>query len=729
VRSHSRAAWRLGAVLLLLFTPSAGRAQDPPPDLQAQVFRAETEVVVLDLVARDKKGHTVRDLRPEEVQVFEDGVKQEASGFRFLDTRAAGVAVEEEQEATGGAQASAPSTQDERRHLNLVTMVFDQLGPDGRQIARKAALDFLDLADRPDVFVSVFQVSESLKLVQQFTTNRDLVRDGVLSATGQLATGFTQATDALVRATRESEEAKDRLQTVGQSITSAAGANNAAQIGREASIAELAVNALRLTETLQREQQGRSSLFSLLALARKQQVLAGRKTILFFSEGLQTPPSLEHVLQATISEANRANVSVYAIDARGLLTANQLESTRAMLNQASATSQRQQLLRGQVPVTREEMLIADNAEASLRMDVQGALADLAEGTGGTLIANTNDMRANLSRTVGDLAGYYEIAYTPTNREYDGHFRRLSVKVTRPSVTVQARSGYYAVPPGEANVTFPYELDLLKALRGNPAPHEFPLRTRAFHFGYEQGSLRHTLVIEMPLRGVAFEDDPKTREDRAHFSFMGLVRSPTGFVAEKFSQDYPFSVPRARLEALRQGNAVFLRSFLLAPGKYSLETAAMDQRSHRASVERMTMDVPEARSTLRLSSIAVIKRVEPVAEGALASDDPFRLDGSRIVPFVGDAEIVSGIPLNLFLVAYPEPRALAKAELTLEFRRDGELVGRSKPQLPPPDAQGRIPYIASIPAEAFKPGLYQVRAVLQQGSTTADEWTSVRIGAP
>jgi VWFA-related protein len=714
---------------LLLIADFAGSAQDPPPDLQAQVFRVETEVVVLDLVARDKKGHTVRDLRAEDVQVFEDGVKQQASGFRFLDTRAAGVAVEEGLAAAKGTTGPAAAAPEESRHLNLVTMVFDQLGPDGRQIARKAALDFLDLADRPDVYVSVFQVSESLKLVQQFTTNRDLVRDGVMTATGQVATGYTQATSALVGATREAEALKDQLQTVGQNVNDAGSAGAAAQIGQQASMAEMAVNALRLTETLQREQQGRSSLFALLALSKKQQVLAGRKTILFFSEGLQTPPSLDHVLISTISEANRANVSVYAIDARGLLTSNQLESTRAMLNQASATSQRQQLLRGQVPVTREEMLIADNAEAALRMDVQGALADLAEGTGGFLIANTNDMRASLTRTVGDLAGYYEIAYSPTNREYDGHFRRISVKVTRPNVTVQARSGYFAVPPGETSVSFPYELDLLKVLRGSPPPHEFPLRTRAFHFGYEQGSLRHTLVIEMPLRGVAFEDDPKTREDRAHFSFMGLVRSPSGLVAQKFSQDYPFSVPRARLEALRQGNAVFLRSFVLAPGKYSLETAAMDQRSRRASVERSTVEVPEPRPSLSLSSLAVIKRVEPVSEGALASEDPFRLAGSRIVPFVGEAEIALGSPLNIFLVAYPEAQAEGTLELTLEVRRDGKLVGRSQPELPARDAQGRIPYIASIPAEGFKPGLYQVRAVLQQGPSTADEWTSVRIGAP
>ena len=77
-------------------------------------------------------------------------------------------------------------------------------------------------------------------------------------------------------------------------------------------MANMAVNALRMTDTLQREQQGHSSLFAILALAKQQQPLAGRKTILFFSEGVQAPPTLEHVLLAAISEANRANVSVYA---------------------------------------------------------------------------------------------------------------------------------------------------------------------------------------------------------------------------------------------------------------------------------------------------------------------------------------------------------------------------------------------------------------------------------
>ncbi len=55
--------------LLVAFALPTG-AQDPPPELQAQVFRVEAEVVMLDLVVRDRKGRTVRDLRPEELQAW-----------------------------------------------------------------------------------------------------------------------------------------------------------------------------------------------------------------------------------------------------------------------------------------------------------------------------------------------------------------------------------------------------------------------------------------------------------------------------------------------------------------------------------------------------------------------------------------------------------------------------------------------------------------------------------
>ena len=74
------------------------------------------------------------------------------------------------------------------RHINLVTLIFDQLGADGRQIARQAGLALLDLSNRPDLVVSVFQVRESLRLVQQFTSERELLNTAIREATGDLNT-------------------------------------------------------------------------------------------------------------------------------------------------------------------------------------------------------------------------------------------------------------------------------------------------------------------------------------------------------------------------------------------------------------------------------------------------------------------------------------------------------------------------------------------------------------
>jgi VWFA-related protein len=186
------------AVLLALLTASATPGQEPPPDFRGRVFRAETEVVLLDVVVRDKKGRTVRDLRADEVEVVEDGVKQEITAFRLLDAAAPGRAL----------QPAAAPAEGEGRYVNLLTLVFDQLGTDGRRLARQAALDLLKLEDRPDLFISVFQMGDSLRLLQQFTAEREPLREAVKRATGDVNTQYTSATEELVRATAAAEEAR-----------------------------------------------------------------------------------------------------------------------------------------------------------------------------------------------------------------------------------------------------------------------------------------------------------------------------------------------------------------------------------------------------------------------------------------------------------------------------------------------------------------------------------------
>jgi VWFA-related protein len=723
-------------VLGVVQGPSArGLAQEPPAEIRRDVFKAETEIVLLDVVVRDKKGRTVRDLRPDEIEVYEDGVRQQVGSFRFLDSRAIGEAIEDAEQAPTPNPAAAtrpePVRPGESRHLNLVTLLFDQLGQGSRVEARRAALAFLELENRPDVYFSVFQISESLGLLQQFTTDREAVRHAVLFATGKIDTQYTPATDRLAEAAAHANASRDRLEAVtARGVGAGAGTSTAAaQLGQETAMADMTVNALRMTDTLQREQQGHSSLFSILALARKQQPLAGRKTILFFSEGLQAPPTLDHVLLAAISEANRANVSVYAVDTRGLRTVSDSSEARATLDEAVATSMRQQMLGGFRLFTREEMLIADTAESSLRMDTIATLEQLAESTGGLLISRTNDVRAGIARAVGDLRGYYEVAYSPGNLDFDGRFRKIALKVTRPGVALQTRSGYFAMPPGEGTATFSYEVQLLRALRSPDPPHDLEVRTRTFRFGPEPGGQRYTVVLELPLDAIQFEKDQDPSFERAHFAFLGVLRTSWGSVAEKFSQDAPVWLPRKHHDELKQGNAVFMRSFTLPEGRYRLETAAMDRLSGRTTVEFGRLSVPARAPAVSLSTLAVVKRTERVASGALASEDPFRAGEVRMVPWVTEAQLGPDQDLSLFFVAYVSPGS-ELPQVTLEFVRNGHVVGRAEPSLSAPDAQGRIPYVVTVPAERFTPGPYEVRAELRSGGLRAWQRTSFHVaGAP
>jgi VWFA-related protein len=119
--------------------------------------------------------------------------------------------------------------------------------------------------------------------------------------------------------------------------------------------------------------------------------------------------------------ANRANVSFYPIDARGLAVFDNLGATQT-----------------------EEPSV-DTRRAGSRVD---SLRTLAETTDGLAVVNTNDLTGGIGRLVSDLTSYYLIGYYPTNARADGGYRRISVSVNRRGVTVRARRGYRALSAGE-----------------------------------------------------------------------------------------------------------------------------------------------------------------------------------------------------------------------------------------------------------------------------------------
>lgn len=700
-------------------------AQQPPgqagstPQPQTQI-RTISEAVVLDLVVRDTRGRPVTDLTATEIEVLENGVRQEITSFRM---------VSKSELPTRTELKAEDRTIDPLRHINLVTLVFERLGNEARQFSRKAAEDFLQTGLGKNTLVAVFAIDRRLYVLQEFTNDPKLLREAV-----------KQATSGDTRFYTRSEEVKEKLEEVSTSLEAAQeqmtvlqdrGISSDPQEAlrqmaafqtalTQAALARITINALRNVEGLLREQQGHASLDSLRALVREQRGLTGRKTLIFFSEGLQIPPNIVDRFRFVISEANRSNVSVYAVDARGLITTELTSSARSLLQQAADVSRQQMQTTGGA-VSRSEVMIGESAEESLRLNVQGTLEDLAGGTGGFLIANTNDARPGMRLINEDIRTYYELVYVPQTIKYDGQFRTIAVNVSRPNIRVQTRSGYFALPPNEGSPLLPYELPLLAALNSNPLPRDFEYQARMLHFDHHGDKVDHTLVMEVPLGYFNFSEDKTTNTYRTHFSLMALLKDAEGKVVERFAQDYPLTGPLDKVPALRSGNVIFLRNVALAPGSYVLETVAVDPENSRRSTSRTEFAVEGASRGVKISSLSVIRRADQLKPEEKNTYNPLRYQDVKIVPNLGEA-IQAGpdAQLGLHCVIYASPQIAEKPHLTLTLLREGQIIARGSPELPPPEEGGRIPFVATLPIGTFMPGNYEVRATVRQGPSAAEE---------
>ena len=707
-------------------------AQSPPQAQKPQdeVLRLGAEEVLLDLIVRDKKGRPVSDLKAGDIEIYEDGVRQTVSSFRSVNRTAEAMVESAKGTATANSTPGTPKTADLTRQINLVSFVFERLSPDGRRNAKMAALEFLKEDYGPNVMVAIFSLDQRLNVVQSFTSDRERIKAAIERVVGMAPSAFAS----------ESQKIKQELENFTKADATAA--QSSAAVGQggastvnggafaDAKAAEVTLNILRLADDSARQQQGQTSIFSLLSLIEGQKKLLGRKTVVYLSEGLQVPPNLKDAFQATISSANRANVSFYAMDARGLQTQSDFDSAKESLNAAVAANERQQHTRGGQATTVEQIKAMDNAESAITKNTQNNLASLAESTGGVFVANTNDFRTPMKRVISELTTYYEASYSPTGKEFDGRFRAINVKTSRPDLVIQTRSGYFAVPTMEgAAQLLPYELPMLAALSAKPIPREFEFRQQILHFGDRPNGTQEMLVLEVPLASLTFKVDEVKKLYSTHCSLLALLKNSEGRVVHKFSEDFPLDGPITRLEALKKGNLVFTRAFDVASGRYTLETVAHDRETNKKAARRSILVVPNRGNNLKMSSVSVIKRIDPIDQSVASDDNPFRFQTGKIIPNLGEPiKTAAGGELGVYMIVYPLIGSGDKPQLILEVLQDGQSIARGQIDLPAPDKQGTIPYIAKLPLDNFKTaGQYEIRVIARQGQQAVEEHAFFTIG--
>jgi len=158
---------------------------------------------------------------------------------------------------------------------------------------------------------------------------------------------------------------------------------------------------------------------------------------------------------------------------------------------------------------------------------------------------------------------------------------------------------------------------------------------------------------------------------------------------------------------------------LAPGTYTLEAAVMDRKGTKIGVQKSSLVVPGATDKLAISDVVVILRTDTIKDTPIL--DPFYLPGGKVTPTLSNKlKGGAGSILPFYFAVYPDPAMKDAPTLTMGFYKDGQYLGSADAPLPPVGKDGRIPYIANLPADKFTPGSYEIRLNVKQGADDAEQ---------
>jgi VWFA-related protein len=701
----------------------------PAPDLPAQALPAQAQQqssvktnvdeVLLDLIVRDKKGKPITDLKPDEITVTDNGAKQKILSFRQ-------VRGSEAISATGAATPLDPL-----RQMRLVTLAFEPLpAPDQRKLARTAALDLVKGDQGTNVFYSVVVIDTRLLVLQKFTNDRAALTKAIERATeGVSAPKLSSEADAIMAELKRNlngqtvngaDQDTNLLAAAAQTASAqpAGGGANSGEVALQAKLATVMLDMLRVDAGAQ-SQGTRLSISALKALVDGLREMPGRKSVMYFTSGMYLGPELDTPFRNLMGAANRDNVTFYSVDVRGVMTSAQNAGAMRQLNSGAKSSNITTTPGTQV--TTDQMNAADTIETAARANVDMALRDLAESTGGFLIGDSNDLRQPLREVNEEISSYYELSYNPGIESYDGSFRKLSVSAIRKDLVIHARNGYFALPPeARAAGLAPFELPLLKALSDGKRSEDVKFRASAVMLQPKKDATGVAILLEVPLHELQPTSNPVTLD--VHCSMAALIKDSKGEVVQKITRDRSF---RVTAEQLKMGNFLDKTTLELPPGKYTLETAVMDRESLKTGVQRVEFTVPGAGSGVGISALMPMRSYTPNATD-LDPNDPFQFQGGSVTPTMDIAvKKAPNSALRLFFTVYQDAAISAKPTVEVEFLQNGKSLTKVPMQLPAADAQNRIPYLMTVPAEAVPAGTYEVRATARQGGTSAVSSTMIR----
>jgi VWFA-related protein len=627
---------RIGSFLLpFLFCTvitSAQQVQPAPAGPQSQngqqsfTLRIDTQLVVETVQVKDKDGKTIEGLTKDDFNVLEDNVPQSISVFEFqrlddvpIQTRVeAGVTPKTTVEAVKPTQITPPPKGDARYQDRRLMVLFFDLSNISQADALRSFLSadkFIRTQMTPADLVALMVFHNgAVSVLQDFTDNRPALYEVMQKL--MYPDDNTNDTD------------------VAGAFGQDSGEFNIFNTDRQLAALQTAVNMLR--------------------------IIPEKKSLVYFASGLRLNGTDNQAqLVATTNAANRANVTFFPVDARGLVA-------MAPLGDASRASP------GGIGMFNGQT--AGSLMTGFQRS-QDSLYTLAADTGGKAMLDNNDLGAGIVQAQKSITSYYVIGYYSTNTNQDGKLRKIKISLKdNVSAKMDFRQAYFGPKTFNRFTAADKERQLEEALMLGDPITDLTIDMEVNYFQLNRAEYFVPVSLKIPGSELALARSGGN--ERTVIDFIGEIKDDFGGTIQNLRDKVDVKLSGETASQLATHPIEYDTGFTLLPGKYVIKVLARDDETGRIGTYQRPFEVPnllKEDKKIPISSVVLSSQRVDMKEAifnatkdksaAAQLANPLVQDGQKLVPSVTRVFSKSR-ELYVYLQAYE--RAAATTEPLVAF---------------------------------------------------------------
>jgi VWFA-related protein len=512
-------------------------------------FRTQSILVQVPVVVTDKSGNHVHGLTKTDLHVFENGKEQAISVFEEVVSSNAKL---DEVAAKPGEFHNLVLSDQEPHNITVIALDTVNTPFLDQTYGRRELVKYLaDNLNSGQVLALMIITSRGLQVIQGLTGDPEQLLAMLKKVSGGMPAMQGVSMDA------QADAAAGDVQGVPTPISPGSDPTTAMQSFVEhgdAMYAQFAQqNAIETT------------LNGFMGIAWTLSGLPGRKSLIWATGGFPftiaepaTVPGgyLSRLYERTMQALTQAQISVYPVDVRGLVSANPLtDATRSRAPSTGTFTNR----------------------AWLQQNTIDTLNEFAEMTGGKAFYNTNDLATSFKRAADDASSYYMLGYYLDLKNNHAGWRNLKVKVDRKDTEVRARKGFFVT-----NATIHMDLtrgtDLSFALTSPIEGTGVPVSVKWLDVSGDGPTKKAGFLVHLPFDGLSF--DPNG-QNKLNFDFAVAAytfHSKDGKPAMTLGKSFAPSLTDAQLAEIRTKGVGFNYALDLAPGQYAVRFVVRDNVS-------------------------------------------------------------------------------------------------------------------------------------------------------